>query len=285
MARAGSDRPILGVQQAAPAIETLIPSTICGVIMNSRRQNHRSPAGKAKVSLARALSKLGYCSRSKALGLIREGRVRLNGAVVRDSETRLDMNLDRLDVDGRNLAAAEKTYIMLNKPRGVVVTASDEKNRETVYSCLAGGNFPWLGPVGRLDKASEGLLLLTNDNRWAAAILDPQQHLEKTYHVQIGRIADESLLRKIQEGISGEGGSLLAAKSAAVLRRGAKNSWLEITLDEGRNRHLRRLMGAFGIEVLRIVRVAIGPLRLGNLRKGAYRHLTLREVESLKPQK
>ena len=101
----------------------------------------------------------------------------------------MDMNLDRLEVDGRPVSAAEKIYIMLNKPQGLVVTSSDEKGRETVYDCLAGGNFPWLAPVGRLDKASEGLLLFTNDNRWAAAILDPQTHLEKIYHVQIDRIA------------------------------------------------------------------------------------------------
>ena len=253
--------------------------------MNNRSRNHGGPTLKPKVSLARALSKVGYCSRSKAFDLIREGRVRLNGAFVRDPETRLDMNLDLLEVDGQNLAAAEKIYIMLNKPRGVLATAADEKGRETVYGCLAGGNFPWLSPVGRLDKASEGLLLFTNDNRWAAAILDPQTHLEKTYHVQIDRIADESLLKNIEEGLASEGGGFLSAKSAAVLRRGMKNCWLEIILEEGKNRHIRRLLTAFGIEVLRIVRVAIGPLKLGNLGKGAYRHLAPGEIDSLKLSK
>ena len=104
------------------------------------------------------------------------------------------MNLDRLEADGRTISAAGKIYLMLNKPRGLVVTSSDEKGRETVYDCLMDGNFPWLAPVGRLDKASEGFLLLTNDNRWAADILDPQTHVEKTYHVQIDRIADENLI-------------------------------------------------------------------------------------------
>jgi 23S rRNA pseudouridine2605 synthase len=253
--------------------------------MNSRRLKHRGPARKAKVSLARALSKAGYCSRSKALDLIREGRVQLNGTVVRNSETRLDMNLDRLEVDGRAISAARKIYIMLNKPRGLVVTSSDEKERETVYDCLAGGDFPWLAPVGRLDLASEGLLLFTNDNRWAAAILDPQAHLEKTYHVQIDRIADENLIRKIQEGAITEEGDFLAAKRTATLRRGTRNCWLEIILEEGKNRHLRRLLAAFGVKVLRLVRVAIGSLALGNLAKGAYRHLTPKEVDSLQPPK
>jgi 23S rRNA pseudouridine2605 synthase len=253
--------------------------------VNNRSRNHRGPTLKAKVSLARALSKVGYCSRSKAFDLIREGRVRLNGVVIRNAEIRLDINQDRLQVDGQTLSAAEKIYIMLNKPRGVVTTASDEQGRETVYSCLAGGNFPWLSPVGRLDKASEGLLLFTNDNRWAAAILDPQTQLDKTYHVQVDRIADESLLKNIEEGLAAEGGGFLSAKSASVLRRGMKNCWLEIILDEGKNRHIRRLLTAFGIEVLRIVRVAIGALKLGNLGKGAYRHLTPGEIDSLKLSK
>jgi 23S rRNA pseudouridine2605 synthase len=104
------------------------------------------------------------------------------------------MNLDRLEVDRRIISAAGKIYLMLNKPCGLVVTSSDEKGRETVYDCLLGEKFPWLAPMGRLDKASEGLLLLTNDNRWAADILDPQTHVEKTYHVQIDRIADENLI-------------------------------------------------------------------------------------------
>ncbi len=237
------------------------------------------------MSLARVLSKIGYCSRAKALTLIRDGRVRLNGTVIRDSEIRVDMNRDRLEVDGRTASAAGKIYIMINKPRGRVVTSSDEKGRETVYDCLKDGNFPWLAPVGRLDKASEGLLLFTNDSRWAAAILDPQTHLEKTYHVQIDRIADENLIRKIQEGAITEEGDFLAAKRVALLRCGTRNCWLEIVLDEGKNRHIRRLMAAFGTEVLRVVRAAIGPLRLENLGKGAYRHLTAKEVDSLKPLK
>lgn len=240
-----------------------------------------APAKNDGVSLARAFSKSGYCSRAKAVSLIREGRVRLNGNVVRDPERRLDLSRDCLEVDGRRLAAAAKMYLLLNKPRGPVVTVSDEKNRETVYDRLRGGNLPWLAPVGRLDKASEELLLFTNDNRWAAAILDPKTHIDKTYHVQIDRVADEELLRRLREGDPSEGGAYLAAKRVALLRRGEKNCWLEIVLDEGKNRHIRRLVTAFGIEVLRLVRVAIGPLKLGNLKKGEYRHLTPAEVDSL----
>jgi 23S rRNA pseudouridine2605 synthase len=243
-----------------------------------------SAARKAKVSLARALSKAGYCSRSRAFELIREGRVRLNGAVVRDPERRLDMNRDRLEADGRRIEGALKIYLMLNKPRGLVVTADDEKGRKTVYDCLADGNFPWLAPVGRLDQASEGLLLFTNDSRWAAAILDPKTRLEKVYHVQIDRIVGEDLLNEIRKGVAAEDGVFLKAVKVEVLRRGAKNCWLEIILDEGRNRHIRRLLAALGIGTPRIIRVAVGRLRLGNLGKGEHRHLTPEEVVSLRPK-
>src|ERR1700730_17040342 len=146
-----------------------------------------------RVGLARALSKLGYCSRSQAAELIRAGRVRLNGAVRRDPEAHVRLQDGRIEVDGNPIGAKAKIYLMLNKPRGVVTTASDEKGRETVYSCLD-ERLPWVGPVGRLDKASEGLLLLTNDSEWAARISDPNAHLDKTYHVQVGAVADEPLV-------------------------------------------------------------------------------------------
>jgi 23S rRNA pseudouridine2605 synthase len=233
------------------------------------------------VSLPRALSKIGFCPRTKALTLIRDGKVRLNGAVIRDSETRVDLNRDRLEVDGRTITASGKIYVMLNKPRGLIVTSSDEKGRQTVYDCLAGEKFPWLAAVGRLDKASEGLLLFTNDNRWAADVLNPQTHVEKVYHVQIDQIADETLILRIQEGVKTEDGDLLAAKKVTFLRQGTHNCWLEIVLDEGKNRQIRRLLAALGLKVLRLVRIAIGPLRLGNLAKGTYRYLTSEEIRAL----
>ena len=170
---------------------------------------------------------------------------------------------------------------MLNKPRGLVTTASDEKGRETVYSCLRKEKFPWLAPVGRLDKASEGLLLFTNDSRWGANILDPQSHLEKSYHVQIDRVADENLIRQITRGVKTEDGDFLSVKRAKILRRGVRTCWLEIILDEGKNRHIRRLFSALEIKVLRLMRVAIGLLQLGTLNKGAYRRLAKHEIESM----
>jgi 23S rRNA pseudouridine2605 synthase len=230
--------------------------------------------------LARALSKLGFCSRSQAWSLIEAGRVRVNGGVVRDPERRVNPERDRIEVNGQGIHRAEKIYLMLNKPRGLVTTASDEQGRATVFECLAGRDLPHVAPVGRLDKASEGLLLFTNDNAWAARITDPETHLDKTYHVQIDCVADDALLRRLTEGVEADGEGL-SAKRATVLRRGEKNSWLEIVLDEGRNRHIRRLLEAVGVEVMRLVRVAIGPLRLGGLAKGESRLLTADEVRAL----
>ncbi len=232
-----------------------------------------------QVGLARALSKLGFCSRSQAANLICAGRVRLNGTTRKDPETPVHLERDRIEVDRNAVAAESKIYLMLNKPRGVVTTASDEKGRTTVYSLL-GEELPWVGPVGRLDKASEGLLLFTNDSEWAARLSDPASHLDKTYHVQAGIISVNEITDKLIKGVR-EGGELLRAKQARVLRAGEKNAWLEIVLDEGKNRQIRRMLEHLGIEVLRLIRVAIGPLALGPLAKGQSRALELAEKSAL----
>jgi 23S rRNA pseudouridine2605 synthase len=190
------------------------------------------------------------------------------------------MDRDRMEVDRRIVGAEAKVYLMLNKPRGVVTTASDEKGRDTVYSCLREG-LPWVAPVGRLDKASEGLLLLTNDSEWAARISDPETHLDKTYHVQAGAMVDETLLTAMTNGVRAGNGEVLRAKQARMLRSGQKNAWLEIVLDEGKNRQIRRMLEASDIEVLRLVRVAVGPLVLGKLDKGNCRTLSSEEKRAL----
>src|SRR5271157_1310978 len=232
--------------------------------------------GDKKVGLARALSKLGFCSRAKAMTLIREGKVRLNGATPRNPETPVRLGVDRIEIAGAAVRAAEKIYLMMNKPRGIVTSAADEKGRDTVYSLLPKGQ-EWLAPVGRLDKASEGLLLLTNDSEWAARITDPATQLEKSYHVQIAAKADERLMEALERGVETQKGETLRARRVSLLRAGAKNSWLEMILDEGKNRHIRRMLEAHGVEVLRLVRVAIGALQLGELGKGAYRVLRAEE--------
>ncbi len=233
-----------------------------------------------RIGLARALSKLGYCSRSRAAMLIREGRVQLNGVTRCDPETPVRMVRDRIEIDRRAVARETKVYVVLNKPRGVVTTASDEKGRETVYAHL-GDKVPWVAPVGRLDKASEGLLLLTNDSEWAAKIAAPSSQLEKTYHVQINAVADAAFASTLTRGVRVESGEILRAKRTVVLRTGTRNSWLEIILDEGKNRQIRRMLEHLKIEVLRLVRVAIGPLELGDLAKGTCRPLSAIEKRKL----
>ena len=133
---------------------------------------------------------------------------------------------------------------------------------------------PWVAPVGRLDQASEGLLLMTNDSEWGARIAAPETHLDKTYHVQVATIADEEFVQALVRGVKQKDGEVLRAKQARQLRAGPKNCWLEIVLDEGKNRQIRRMIETTGVEVLRLVRVAIGPLQLGDLAKGEHRSLT-----------
>jgi 23S rRNA pseudouridine2605 synthase len=240
-----------------------------------------NPASDApRHGLARVLSKLGVCSRTRAAEAIRAGRVTVDGRIVCDPERATDSMRERIVVDGRDVVASEPIYYMLNKPRGYVTTASDEHGRETIYDLIADAKLPWIAPVGRLDKASEGLLLLTNDSAWAAKITSPATKVDKIYHVQIDKTPDPSLIDALVRGI-GVGDALLSAKSVRELRRGAKNAWLEIVLDEGRNRQIRRLLAAHGIGVLRLVRVAIGPLALGDLAKGAHRPLDALEVAAL----
>jgi 23S rRNA pseudouridine2605 synthase len=235
---------------------------------------------KVRTGLARVLSKLGYCSRSTAAKLIRDGRVRLNGRVVRDPERPVSTGSGQILVDGNEVGRAKKIYLMMNKPRGIVTSASDEKGRDTVYSLLPEYRH-WLAPVGRLDKASEGLLLFTNDSQWAARITSPESHLDKTYHVQIAAVPDQDLLDQTTAGVTSAEGDLLKAKRATIVRHGKKNCWLEIVLDEGKNRHIRRMLSALDIDVLRLVRIAIGPLRLGDLSKGAVREMTPQEKKIL----
>jgi 23S rRNA pseudouridine2605 synthase len=230
--------------------------------------------------VARVISKLGVGSRTQATQWVREGRVRVNGEVVRDADFPTRQGVDRIDVDGREPAPARRLVLMLNKPRGLVTTTKDERGRDTVYSCFTGAALPWLAPVGRLDKASEGLLLFSSDPVWAARITDPTSGPDKTYHVQIDRLPDASLLAALEHGavLAGE---RLTVKSVRCLRSGDKNAWLEVVLNEGRNRQIRRLLAALDVSVLRLVRVAVGPLSLGELPKRQWRMLTEQEIESL----
>ena len=230
--------------------------------------------------LARVISKLGIGSRTQASAWVVEGRVRVNGCRVTDPEFPVRQGIDRIEIDQQQAERADRVVLMLNKPRGLVTTRDDEKGRDTVYSCLEGAHFGWLAPVGRLDKASEGLLLFSNDPEWAAKVASPEEGPDKLYHVQVDCVPGQVLLDSLVAGTQ-VAGETLAAQSASVLRHGQRNAWLEIVLDEGRNRQIRRLLQAFDVRVLRLIRIGIGPLRLESLAKGTWRQLQPSEIESL----
>ena len=232
------------------------------------------------MSLARALSKLGHCSRSRARPLIESGAVRVNGTVCANPDARVDMDRDRIDIDDVQLAPPERVYWMVNKPRGMVTTAADEQGRETVYACLPTG-LPWVGPVGRLDLESEGLLLFTNDTQWANRITDPDTHVEKVYHVQTATVPGEMQIERLRSGVEHRGDRLRALR-ISLLRTEDSSAWLGVVLDEGKNRQVRRMMEAVGLEVQRLVRVSIGPLGLDDLPPGHARALTAAEIAALR---
>jgi 23S rRNA pseudouridine2605 synthase len=238
----------------------------------------RPSSPRPRVSLERALSKLGFASRTEARALILKGRVLVNGTVATDPMLRVDPARARIAVDGEPVRAAERVYIALHKPRGLVTTRRDEHGRDTVYVCFHGADLPTLVPVGRLDRDSEGLLLFTNDTRWAQRVLDPATHIEKRYEVHVSGPVAPELAEQLRAGVRTRRGEVLRAAGARVVRSGADLSVLEIVLEEGRNRQVRRMLEAQGLEVVRLLRRSIGPIRLGDLEPTRWRHLTDTEL-------
>lgn len=232
-----------------------------------------------KVSLARALSKLGFTSRSQARTLIESGRVSVNGRCIRNPEVRVDPDREVIRVDGQVIRPAAPIYLMMHKPRGVVTTRSDERERKTVYDLL-GKDEQWLFPVGRLDKETSGLLLLTNDTQWGNRIAAPESKISKVYHVKLSREMTEEALERLRSGISLTEGRT-APSEAARLRSAEDGEWIALTLREGRNRQVRRMCEALGYQVENLVRVRIGDLVLGDLPPGGHRPLTSLEVRRL----
>lgn len=271
-----------------------------------RRPDDLRPRGSAggrlrsegRISLARALSKFGVCSRREAERWIAAGRVTVGGRTERGSARRIDPRRDRVHVDGRRVGDdAERIVIAFHKPRGLVTTRTDPAGRPTVYDAL-GAVGRWVFPVGRLDRDSAGLLVLTNDHRLGQRLTDPDHHVPRTYHVRVAGVPGGAALRAIAEGLPLDGaltrparvrvlGTARGAPAVERRRHGPPaaprpgGTWLEIVLTEGRNRQVRRMCAAIGHDVLDLVRVRIGRLDLGTLAPGEWRELGWEEVARL----
>jgi 23S rRNA pseudouridine2605 synthase len=230
--------------------------------------------------LQKVLSHAGVASRRTAEEMIRAGRVRINGRAVRDLGRRVQPNVDRIDVDGREIRAADHCYVLLHKPRGVVSTLRDPEGRRTVRSLLP-SSIPRVYPVGRLDVTSTGLLLLTNDGELAQRLTHPRFEVPRTYEAKVSGHPDARALERLRHGIR-LGGRRSAPAVVRVLRSLSTKTWLEVTVTEGRNHLVRRLCDAIGHPVEKLARVRLGPLKLGGLPPGRHRFLTAREVASLR---
>jgi 23S rRNA pseudouridine2605 synthase len=238
----------------------------------------------ASVRLDRLLSKWNLASRARAQELVRALRVRVDGALARDPGLEVDPERVRLELDGRAVAApAEDSRVVLvyNKPRGEVATTRDERGRRTVMDAFASLALPGLAPVGRLDQASAGLLLLTNDHAFADRLLDPRSHLAKVYRVKIRGRLDEAALHELRTATVEEDGLVLGPLELAVEREAQRSQWLRVVLREGKNRQIRRRLARHGAEVEHLIRVAFGPLELGALEPGAWRELLPAERAAL----
>jgi pseudouridine synthase len=231
-------------------------------------------------TLERAFSKAGLGSRTDARSWIAAGRVRVNGKTVRNPDQWVDLKLDRITLDGKPLQPAAKTYILLYKPKGYLTTARDPDGRPTVYD-LIGGAGTWLSPVGRLDLDTSGLLLMTNDTAFAETVTDPHHKVPKTYQIKAATLLDDEQIERLRQGVELSDGP---TRPAVVrrLRDGAKRTYLEMTIAEGRNRQVRRMIEAVGSKVQKLVRTAIGPVRIADLPIGTWRNLTGEEVAALK---
>lgn len=236
-----------------------------------------------KQRLQKILSEIGIASRRKAEGLILEGRVTVNGKVA-TLGMKADPLKDYIKVDGKLIAGPEKeikkVYLIFNKPRGVVTTLHDPEGRPTVKDFLKGVKYR-VFPVGRLDYDSEGLLLLTNDGDFAHAILHPSKKIPKTYIVKVKGVLDEEEIDKLRKGIRLEDGITAPAKIRKI-RKTENNSWLEITIHEGRKRQIRRMLERIGHPVLKLKRTGINGLSLGDLKSGELRPLTPAELKLIK---
>ncbi|MGA2739294.1 MAG: pseudouridine synthase [Bryobacteraceae bacterium] len=230
-------------------------------------------------TLERVLSKAGLGSRTEARSWIGAGRVRVNGKVVETPDRWVDMERDRVTLDGRPVRGARKVYLLLYKPKGYLTTHTDPQGRPTVYDLVRDAGL-WLVPVGRLDLDTTGLLIMTNDTEFAERLTNPEYKVPKTYQAKCAdRLTDEQIGR-LRDGVELSDGPTRPAR-VERLRDSGKYTHIELTIGEGRNRQVRRMVEAVGSKVLKLTRVAIGPVRIGELQIGKWRPLTAAEVGAL----
>jgi 23S rRNA pseudouridine2605 synthase len=232
-----------------------------------------------KTELQRLISKRGMASRKEATKMILNGLVKVNGQICLEPTRGFDPRVI-IEIAGQKIISNKHFYLALHKPKGLVVTRCDEKGRPTIYECLQNWTGPLLQAVGRLDLASEGLLLFTNDHQWANKLTDPITHLKKIYHVQVSPIPSQTCLNKLSKGIIIEEQKTLPAKFN-LIRSGEKNAWISVEIYEGRNRQIRKMLESENIEVLRLIRVQIGKLELGDLIKGQWREISKTDSQNL----
>ncbi len=230
------------------------------------------------VSLPRAISKLGITSRKQAEELILSGRVSVNGIVSKNISLRVNLEKDKIKVDKMKIERKKYIYLMLNKPKGYITTRSDELNRKTIYDLIKNIK-TWVFPVGRLDKDTTGLLLLTNDSKLGEVLTNPKSGIRKTYVAKIDKPIDRIDLEKLRTGVA-IGKDLKTLPAKVNILNGSRTE-IMLTIVEGKNRQVRRMFESLNYKVKELERVQVGPIVLGNLTSGLFRYLTTPEVEKL----
>jgi 23S rRNA pseudouridine2605 synthase len=236
---------------------------------------------KNAVTLDRVLSRFGLASRTESRQAILDGRIKVNGRVVRDPDRWVRAETDVFHLDGKRLRPARRLYLLFYKPKGVITSHGDPDCRKTIYDYLD-PSLAWVSPVGRLDKDTSGLLLLTNDTEFANFVASPDSRVPKTYLVKLNAVIDDETLTRLAAGVKMKRGDWARPQTVRRVEDRGKYSWLEVVLTEGKNREVRRMLEAIGFTVLKLVRTRIGPLTLEGLEIGNWRELGRNEIASLK---
>ncbi len=235
---------------------------------------------KKVMTLDRVLSRFGLSSRTAAREAILAGRVKVNGRVVRDPDFWTRPDEDALHLDGNRMRPTRKVYLLFYKPKGIITSHGDPHERKTIYDYLD-NTLPWVSPVGRLDKDTSGLLLLTNDTEFANFVTDPSSRVSKTYLVKLNGLADDATVAALSAGVKMKRGDWARPLAVRKMEDRGKHSWLEVVLTEGKNREVRRMLESVGFKVLKLVRTKIGPCTLDGLQPGQWRNLKPGEIRGI----